>query len=208
MATATHEAPPIIEPTGVLHEVRHRVTVAEYHRMAESGIFGPEPRLELLEGVIVDKMTKNPPHNLTCDLVQHLFTSLMPVGFYISMGTSMTIEEREGEPEPDALVLRGKPRDYAGKRRTPSDAAMLIEVSDTSYNYDRFAKWAAYAAARVPVYWIVDLNRRRLEVHSEPEGAGETAYYAQTRIHNEDHEVPLILDGRELARFAVREILP
>ena len=92
------------------------------------------------------------------------------------MGNPVTIEDRDGEPEPDAMVFRGSIRDYAGRQRTPAEAALLAEVSDTSYDYDRYAKWVTYAAARVPVYWIIDLNRRQLEVHTEPTGQGEAAF--------------------------------
>ena len=195
---------------GSLFDVRHRITVEEYHQMIEAGVFGPEPRVELLEGVIVDKMTKKPPHVLATDLLDDLLHHFLPrrSGYFVSMGNPVTIEERDGEPEPDAMVLRGRPRDYAGRRRTPADAALITEVSDTSYRYDRFDKWVTYAAARVPIYWILDLNRGRLEIHSEPAGEGETAYYTHTQILGPDDEVVLILDGREVARFAVREILP
>ncbi len=131
-----------------------------------------------------------------------------PEGYFVSRRSPLTIRDRDGEPEPDVLVLRGKIRDYADRERTPADAALLAEVSDTSYDYDRRAKWVTYAAARVPVYWIVDVNRRRLEVHTEPTGEGEAAVYGRTQIFGPDDEVPLILDGREVGRFPVKEILP
>ena len=83
-----------------------------------------------------------------------------------------------------------------------------VPAIKTSYAYDRFSKWVTYAGARVPIYWIVDLGRRRLEIHSEPAGQGETAYYGLTQILGQDDEVALVLDGREIARFTVREILP
>ena len=65
-----------------------------------------------------------------------------------------------------------------------------------------------YAAARVPVYWILDLNRPPLEVHTEPTGEGEDAVYTRTQLYGPDDEVPLVLDGREVGRFPVKEILP
>jgi Uma2 family endonuclease len=207
MATKILEEPRI---GSVLLDVRHRITVEEYHRMAEAGIFGPESRVELLEGVIVDKMTKKTPHVHATDLLDDLLHHFLPRGsdYFASMGNPVTIEDRDGEPEPDAMVLRGRLSDYAGRRRTPADAALVIEVSDTSYRYDRFDKWVTYAGARVPVYWILDLNRGRLEVHTEPSGQGETAYYAHTQIFGPDDQVALILDGREVASFGVRELLP
>ena len=106
------------------------------------------------------------------------------------------------------MVVRGNLRDYAGRRRTPANAALVIEVADTSYTYDRFHKWVTYAVAGVPIYWIVDLGRRRLEVHSEPAGQGETAYYGRSQILGQDDDTALVLDGREIAHLAVREILP
>jgi len=217
MATVTQPVPAIEtlspvqeESSGSLLDFRHRITVEEYHRMAEAGVFGPEPRLELLEGVLIDKMTKNPPHILATDLLEEPLHRLLPrgSGYCISMGNPVTIEDRDGEPEPDAMILRGNLRDYTGRRRAPADVALVIEVASTSYAFDRSSKWVAYAVACVPVYWIVDLGRRRLEIHSEPAGQGETAYYGLTQILGQDDEVALVLDGREIARFAVREILP
>jgi Uma2 family endonuclease len=217
MATASEPLPTteVASIAGFAHpasllEFRHRITVKEFHRIIESGALGPEPHVELLEGVIVAKMSKTPPHNVATDLIQHLLNRLLSAGFFASMGNPVTIEDRDGEPEPDVSVLRGQIRDYAGRERRPADAALLIEASDTSYAYDRYQKLPVYAAAGVPLYWILDLNRRRLEVYAKPiTPSQETpAYYAETRIYNENEEVPLILDGREVARFAVREILP
>jgi Uma2 family endonuclease len=217
MATVTQPVPAIEtsvpvqeEAPGSLLDFRHRITVEEYHRMVDVGVFGPEPRLELLEGVLIDKMTKNPPHIVATDLLEELLHHLLPrgSGYCITMGNPVTIEDRDSEPEPDAMIVRGNLRDYAGRRRTPADVALVIEVASTSYAYDRSSKWVAYAVARVPIYWIVDLGRRRLEIHSEPAGQGETAYYGLTQVLGQDDEVALVLDGREIARFAVREILP
>ena len=190
-------------------EVRHRITVEEYHRIVDSGVFGPEPRVELLEGVIVKKMTKKPPHNIAYDLLEaSSCIACRGAAISVSMGEADDDRGPRRRAEPGAgasglpaMVLRGEIRDYAGRRRTPAEAALLAEVSHTSYDYDRYAKWVTYAAARVPVYWIIDLNRRQLEVHTEPTGEGEAAVYARTQIFGPDDEVPLILDGREVGRF-------
>jgi len=189
---------------------RHRITVAEYHHALEAGVFGPEPRVELLEGLVVEKMSKNPPHILATDLIQYLMNRILPAGYFISMGNPVTIEARDGEPEPDASILRGQLRDYTGRTRTPTDMVLVIEVADSSYSYDRYQKSSTYAAAGIPIYWILDLNRRRLEVFTNPvsENAETPAYYAQTQIHASEDEVRMILDGREVARFIVAEILP
>ncbi len=213
MATAVIDQPTVrSEPTLVdsLMSVRRRITVEEYHRIVDAGVFGPDPKIELLEGVIVEKMTKKPPHIIATDLLDDLLHHLVPRGggYFVTMGNPVTIEDRDGEPEPDAGVYRGNIRDVADHPRTPAHAALLAEVSDTSYAYDRHAKWVTYAAARVPVYWIVDINRRRLEVHTEPTGEGEAAVYSRMQLLGPDDEMTLVLDGREVGRFTVREILP
>lgn len=199
---AVPEAPP------ALHDVRRRITVDEFHRMCEAGVFGPEPKVELIEGVIIDKMGKNPPHELAAELVLDLFFLHARPGDLISAKSTLAIEERNSAPEPDLMLLRGNRRDYTGRRRTPADAALVVEVSHSSYPIDRHIKWRAYADAGVPVYWLLDLNRRTLEVHSEPAGAGPEATYRSTRVYLESEEAPLTLDGREVARFAVKDILP
>lgn len=216
MATATAietiqpQLPAEPSPMSPLLAMRRRITVAEYHQMLDSGVLGPNPKVELLEGVIVAKMTKNDPHVGGTVLLEDMLHHLLPrgCGYCTSMANPVTIEERDSEPEPDAGVYRGTARELIAHRPTPANAALLAEVSDTSYNYDRHAKWVTYAAARVPVYWIVDLNRRRLEVHTEPTGEGEAAVYSRTQILGPDDEVTLVLDGREFGRFAVKEILP
>lgn len=202
------QVPEIEPPAMSLLDLRHRVTVGEYRRMADAGVFGPEARVELVEGVIVDTTTRHPPHVIATDLMEDLLHRAVPRGFHITMGNPVAIEERDSEPEPDAMVVRGQIRDFTGRRRTPADAVLVIEVADSSYGFDRGPKWMTYAAARVAVYWIVDLSRNRIEVHTEPTGAGEDARYAQARLHGPDDEVPLVLDGREVARFATREVLP
>ena len=105
------------------------------------------------------------------------------------------------------MVIRGFLKDYAGRRRTPRDAALAIEVSDTSYAFDRRRKLAVYADAGVPVYWVLDLNGRRLEVFNDPIGEGAEATYRSAQIFLESDEAPLVLDGVEVARFAVGDIL-
>jgi Putative restriction endonuclease len=196
-----------------LETSRHRITVAEYHHMNNARVFGQSPQIELLDGVIVDKMTQNPPHFIATDMIDDLLHHIFPrgsaSGYCISMGGPITIEDRDGEPQPDAMIIRGSIRDGIGRRRTPADVALLIEVSDSSYDVDRFRKWITYAAVRIPIYWIVDLNHDRLEVHTEPTGQGESAIYTHSVIYEKlDENVSLILDGHEITKFPLIEILP
>jgi hypothetical protein len=193
----------------LLVDLRHRITVSEYHSITDAAPFRPEPRVELLEGIVVNRMVKHPPHNLACDLIQHLMSRLLPPGFFASMSTPLTIQDRDGEPEPDVMILRGALRDYKGRARTPGDVSFLIEVSESSYDLDRYVKWTIYAAAQISIYWILDLNNNRLEVHTQPTGQGDAASYVHSVVYDQpDQEIPLTIDGREVARFPLSELLP
>lgn len=183
---------------------RRRISVELYHKMAEAGILTPEDRVELIEGVLVTKMTKDPPHIIPTDLLQITLSARIGPGYFLSMGNPVAIPERDGEPEPDTQVVRGHPRDYLGRHYGPADVGFVVEVADSSYAFDRRIKWKTYAAGGVAAYWIVDLTRRVLEVHGDPAPEG----YRTLRTLGADDECPIVLDGREVGRFVVRDILP
>ena len=158
--------------------------------------------IELIEGIIVAKMGKNELHMTSADLVQIVLTQFLPPGFFLTMGNPLTIVEATASRSPTLKSSEDIPRDYRSRRRTQGDAALVVEASDSSYRMDRYRKWVTYAGAGVRIYWIVDVNRNRLEVHSDPTGSGSDARYATTQILGPDDQVALMLDGREVARFA------
>lgn len=208
--TSTILESPEAAPEFSLLDIRRRITVDEYLRIFESGILGHEPRVELLEGMIVNKEPQTIAHVFSRNIIGEVLHHVLPrgPGYFISMSSSLRIDDKDSMPDPDAAIFRGAIRDYSNRWRTPADAAIVIEASDTRYDADRTLKWSLYAASGVPVYWILDVNRKRLEIHSEPTGQGETAAYAKVSILGPDDEVPLVLDGREVGRFPMREIMP
>ena len=84
---------------------------------------------------------------------------------------------------------------------------MLIEVSDSTYAKDRGTKWRKYAACKVPVYWIVNLSLRQIEVYTDPSGRGKAAVYQVVKVYSADDLVPVVLAGREMGRLKVSDIL-
>jgi Uma2 family endonuclease len=124
------------------------------------------------------------------------------------MGNPITLAESSSEPEPDAKLVRGSPRDYAGRRITPADVGLVIEVSDTSLHEDHVVKNVLYARSSVPVYWFVNIPDRRVEVYTEPTGPDSSPDYRRREDHASGADVPLILDGVEVARIAVADLLP
>jgi Uma2 family endonuclease len=170
--------------------------------MRDAGILGEEDRVELLEGLLVPKMTKNPRHRLATRRVRAALERVVPPGFYVDSQEPVTTGD--SEPEPDVSVVRGSDGDYADRHPGPADVALVVEVADESLSRDRGIKLRAYAAAGIAHYWILDLRGRRIEVYDTPSGGA----YANQEIHAEEAEVALVIDDREVARLRVSEMLP
>jgi Uma2 family endonuclease len=105
-------------------------------------------------------------------------------------------------------VVRGELRDYRDRHPGPQDVALVVEVADTSLRQDRGPKKRVYARAGIPIYWIVDLKAEVIEVHVTPTSAGKRPDYRESRTYGAAEEVPVLLDGVEVGRIPVREILP
>ncbi len=168
----------------------YHLRVEQYRRMVEVDILGPDDHVELLEGLIVEKMTKNPPHAVATELLALVLHRAVPEGWFPSIETPVSIPEQDCVPEPDAKVVRGQPRDYLDRWYGPRDSALVIEVSDSNYAEDRSLKWAIYARALVPIFWSLNLKRRRLEVYTNPTGEADMASYRQAQTFGPDGEAP------------------
>ncbi len=183
-----------------------RLSVDQYHEMMRVGILTEDDRIELLEGILVPKMSKNPPHRVATLLVRSALERWVPAGWYVDAQEPVTTSD--SEPEPDIYVVRGQTRDYLDRHPGPEDVGLVVEVADTTLLRDRGTKKRVYANARIPVYWIVNLVDRQAEVYTDPTGAGETADYVNRNDYGADAEVPVVLDGKEIGRLPVRELLP
>lgn len=78
----------------------------------------------------------------------------------------------ESEPEPDIAIIRLPPSGTSAQHPTPEDVLLLIEVADTSLEYDRRTKLPLYARHGIPEEWIVDLTSDVVSVHRDPTSAG------------------------------------
>ncbi|HEU5116284.1 MAG TPA: Uma2 family endonuclease [Isosphaeraceae bacterium] len=184
----------------------YRFTVRQFEKMIDAGVFPEGHNVELLAGVLVP-MTTNEPHVIAVMVLANWLRALLPDGYYLREEKPARAG-RSWRPEPDIAIVRGYLRDNT--RRTPDIKQMpiLIEVSDSSYDLDRSWKWRRYAASKVPVYGILDLNNRRLEVFTNPTGKGRRAQYELVTTYQKDDEAPIILDGNEIGRLRVKDVLP
>lgn len=192
--------PPLLPPEPVM-----RLSVEIYHDMIRHGILTDEDRVELLEGWMVEKMPKNPRHSLVTDGLRSLLEELGS-SWHARSQEPVTLED--GEPEPDISIVRGKRLDYAERHPGPREVGALIEVSDSTLERDRGIKKRSYARARIPVYWIVNLVDRTIEVYTNPSGPGEKPDYAEKQEYAAAEKVPLVLDGNEHVRIKLEQLLP
>jgi Uma2 family endonuclease len=165
-----------LEPPELLR--RHRVTVDDYYRMAEVGLFAPDARVELIEGEIVDMASIGSRH---ASMVRRLTSAFFDAG-RDRMTLSVQAPVRLGamsEPEPDLMLLKPREDFYAEDHPVAADVLLLVEVSDTTARYDREIKTPLYARHAVPEVWIIDLDNKRVRVMREPEN-GEYSEISET----------------------------
>ncbi|HEX8201635.1 MAG TPA: Uma2 family endonuclease [Isosphaeraceae bacterium] len=205
VAEATAPPPTAVTPPASARGGRpYRLTVEQYCRMIEAGVLADAPRVELWEGQLVEKMGKNRPHAIAQAKLNRLLVRLVPDGWYVAVEEPIALGD-DKVPEPDLAVVRGTPDDYPHRPPTGRDVALVVEVADTSLKKDLGTMFIAYAGQAIPIYWVVNLGARRIEVYSEP---GAPASFRTTRSFGPDEDVPVVLDGREVGRIAVRDVLP
>lgn len=185
----------------------HRFSVGEYHRLAESGFFAPDARVELLDGWIVDMTPIGIGHRFSVQEVYKIVLKALPAGWDAFMQQPVTLAT--SEPQPDIAIVRGANSDYQDRHPGAADVGLIIEVADSSLAVDH-SKQSIYAAEGIPRSWIVDLVHRQVECHSAPttERAGKPAAYDRSEIIGAAGLLPLILDENQVGTINVADILP
>jgi Uma2 family endonuclease len=183
----------------------HRLTVEQYHQMIENGILTEDDPVELLEGYMVTKMPRSPEHDFALTALSSRLHRLVPVMFTIRAQCAATIQE--SEPEPDIIVARGDEILYRHRHPGPVDTALVIEVSASSLLRDRIDKARIYARADIPVYWVVNVVDRIIEVYTQPSGPGNAPSYASRDDYPLGTTAPVELDGNTIGTIAVADVM-
>lgn len=155
----------------MLVQTQHRFSVADYYRMAETGVLKPGARVELLGGRIIDMSPIGPFRGGIVNRLIRIFTRLSKGRWLVTAQNPVRLDDHS-EPEPDVMLVKPVPDDYTSRHPQPEDVFLLIEVSDTTLDYDREEKLPAYGRAGVREVWILNLNDRIIEVYGEPHFTG------------------------------------
>lgn len=168
---------------------KYKFTVDGLTLMEEAGLFPPDYRIELLNGEIIEMSPIKSPHAYCVSMLNRFFTRQLPESYFVSVQNPVQLSENS-LPQPDLVVARQREGRYAKRHIQADDVLLLVEVADSSYRYDQDTKLKAYATAKIPEYWIVNIPNQQIEVYTQPEGD----YYKQTIIQKHPFTTSLALE--------------
>lgn len=146
---------------------RRCFNVDEYYRMLDVGVLTRDDRVELIDGEIIEMNPIGSRHAACVTRVGELLTGLFMKAVIVRIQNPVRLNEYS-EPEPDIALLKRKADFYAEGHPSPSDVLLIIEVADSSLDYDKKIKLPLYARAGIPEVWIEDLVWDRIETYSQP----------------------------------------
>ena len=184
-----------------------RFTVEECRRMIAACVLEEGEQVELLEGMIVQMPTQNPPHSVAIRQAGQVLPPIMPEGWIVQF--QLPIVVGGSERAPDIAVVRGPIRRYLQRHPTRSDIAILGEITDSTIKKDRQVLPAIYARDRIPVYWIINLADSQIEVYTQPsiDDSG-AAYYKARHDYGPKESLPVVIKSRVVGKVRVRDLLP
>jgi hypothetical protein len=194
------------------------LTLEQYHRMIEVDIVGEDDRAELIDGYWVAKdqgrgpgMGHGPEHATGVRQTYALLRAALDSSWIVQSQLPITLRTSSTpgpgkEPEPDLAVAVGPQQRYKTHHPGPQELRLIGEVADSSLLNDRRLKGALYASASIPLYWILNVADRQLEVYSDPDPV--TGQYRSQQILAEDKQVTLTWPGLAPVTFNVKDFLP
>jgi Uma2 family endonuclease len=181
----------------------YRLTVAQYDQMIRDGTIGENEPVQLIEGLLVTKMGRNRPHIVAAKTGFAALTRIVPAGWHVAKEDPIAVSNWS-KPEPDLAVVQGGAKDYLHRDVAAANVALVVEIAETTLAADRSEMSKVYASAGVPVYWVVNLVDRQVEVYTTPGADG----YKSRQDFTLGQDVPVSIAGREAGRIPVAEIVP
>jgi Uma2 family endonuclease len=182
-----------------------KLTRTRYDRMVDAGIFGPDDRVELLDGLLIAREPQGGLHAMAVGLVSAALERAFGKQHHVRQEKPVALDDLS-EPEPDVVVVRGNLRDF---REHPSSPVLIVEVADSSLRHDRVRKGALYARAGVAEYWVLNLIDEVLEVYRDPvrePPRASAAKYGAVRLLKRNATISPLAAPR--ARIRVASLLP
>ena len=178
--------------------LKRKLSIEEYHRMAEVNILDPDERIELIDGEIVRMSPIGNKHLGIVSRINALLTSRLLGKYNLHVQSPVKIDPYS-EPEPDLMVTPYRDDYYASTGVYPQDVLLLIEVADTTFRKDIQVKLPLYAQAAIPETWIIDLKNDIIYQYANLQG---NQYHQQNSFTRNDKitatKLPLIVKGSEL----------
>jgi len=169
------------------------------------GILTADDRVELLEGFVVAKMSRNPAHDNALSVIAAVLFRIVPSGWWVRQQSAIRLST--SRPEPDFAIARGDRSTYQTRHPSPADISLIIEVADTSLSRDRIDKARIFAGEGIREYWIVNLSDNLVEVFQEPSGPTGAPEFGRIKAHEAGQRIPWVLDGTLIAEVSVDELL-
>jgi Uma2 family endonuclease len=182
-----------------------RLTVDQYEAMVDSGVFTKRDRFTLINGYLVAKLPKSLRHTFVAKNLGRKLNGRIPSGWDFRIEDAVRLAD--SEPEPNLSVARGDIEDYIDRHPGPADLAMVAEVAASSVSVDRQMA-DVYGTAGIPVYWILDLRARQVEVYTLVKKRQGASRYGKPRLFKMGQSVPVVIDGVVVGRITVADILP
>ena len=149
------------------HVLKHRITVDAYYRMGETGIIAPDARVELIDGEIIDMAPMGSAHASVLSMLNQRLVTVLASRAEVRCQLPIQLDQHS-QPEPDIALLKPRADFYRGGHPSASDVLLVIEVADTSLEFDRSVKVPLYARHGIAEVWLVDLQNRLFTIHREP----------------------------------------
>ena len=154
-----------------LQLLRRKFTVEQYHRMVSSGILTEDDRVELIKGEIIEMSPVGRRHAAHVKRLNKLFSRQLGDRALVGIQDPVELDDTS-EPQPDVSLLQPRPDFYEARHPQSQDIFLLVEVSDTTAEYDREVKIPLYAEDKIVEVWLVDINEQCLEVYRQPSADG------------------------------------
>jgi Uma2 family endonuclease len=194
---------PTPPPSPYLARSLYRLTVEQVEAMIENGTIDEDDRLELIEGLLITRARRTRADIVAGNKGLRILWRMIPPGWHVAKGVPIRLSDWS-RPEPDLAIIRGVVDDYEERDATADDTALVVGIAGPNLPADRTDLARVYAAAGIPIYWIVNLAEGQVEIFSEPRRDG----YQSHQVLSRGQDVPVVVAGVEAAWIAVADLLP